>query len=155
MKKTAKKEPHEDRRHTTKSRQGGRYKIEIDWGKVDTYLMAGCDGASVARLMGLHEDTLYNRCKQVHGIVFSAYREQKKIEGVSLMEGAIFRDALERGGVDRMFWLKAKGGWREKQDIDITSKGQKIGDLNITVDSPETAKALKELLNPNPSAPKT
>jgi hypothetical protein len=136
----------EDKRHKTKNREGGRKSIVIDWGKVDTYLMAGCDGASVARLMGMHPDTLYNQVKRVYGLDFSAYRELKKVEGVSLMEGSMFRDALEHGGVDRMFWLKAKANWKDRQEVDVTSKGQKIGDLNITVDDPATAAALKVLL---------
>jgi hypothetical protein len=136
-----------EKKERPKNRNGGRKKVEIDWGKVDTYLMADCDGASVARLMGLHPETLYGQVKRLFKVDFSAYREQKRIEGVSLMEGSIFRDALERGGVDRMFWLKNKATWADRQQVDHTTKGQKIGDLNITVEDPATIKALKDLLN--------
>lgn len=124
----------------------GRKAIVIDWKVVDTYLQAGCDGAAIARLMQLHPDTLYNQVKRRFKKDFSAYREEKKVEGVSMMEGAIFKDAIEHGGVDRMFWLKNKAQWADRQALDHTTKGDKISNLNITVDSPETAAALKELI---------
>ena len=95
----------------------GRKPIIIDWAKVNFYLKAGCNGAAIARMMGFHEDTLYNAVKRKFKSDFSAYRTQKMEEGVALMEGTIFKDALEKGGVDRIFWLKNKARWSDKQEI--------------------------------------
>lgn len=36
-------------------------------------------------------------------------------------------------------------GWSDRQEIDHTSKGEKLNPINITVDSSETAKTLKKL----------
>ena len=43
-----------------------------------------------------------------------------------------------------MFWLKNKAGWKDRQDVDVTSKGDKINPT-ILVDASETALALKKL----------
>lgn len=96
----------------------GRKEIEIDWEKVDMYLRAHCNGVAVARLLGIHPDTLYNRCKELYNSDFSAYAQQKKEEGIAMVEGSIFKDALKQGGADRMFWLKNKAGWKDKSEID-------------------------------------
>ena len=125
----------------------GRKEINIDWGKVDFYLQAGCNGAAIARLLGHHPDTLYNQVKRKYKLDFSAYAEEKRVEGIGMVEGTIFKDAVEKGGPDRMFWLKNKAKWADRQEIDHTTKGQKITDLKITVDSPETTEALKALIN--------
>jgi hypothetical protein len=96
----------------------GRKKIVIDWKKVNFYLQAGCNGAAIARLLGLHPDTLYFRIKKEYNMDFSAYMTTKREEGVALMEGTIYKDAIERGGVDRMFWLKNRAGWKDKSEIE-------------------------------------
>ena len=36
-------------------------------------------------------------------------------------------------------------GWSDRQEIDHTSKGERLSPINITVDSSETAKTLKKL----------
>jgi len=109
----------------------GRKEIEIDWGKVDRYLRAGCTGASVARLMKLHPDTLYNQVKRKFSMDFSAYSTLKKEEGVSLMEYSIYLDAIKRGGADRMFWLKNRAGWKDKNETDLNVNIPQLPDIII------------------------
>jgi len=125
-----------------KKKKSGRKQIVIDWQKVNMYLRAGCNGAAIARLMGYHEETLYNAVKRKYKLDFSVYRTQKMEEGVSLVEGTIFKDALEKGGADRMFWLKNRAKWADRQKIEHTGIPK---DINITVDDSETAKLLKSL----------
>ena len=97
----------------------GRPKTDIDWDKVDEYLRAHCDGAAIARLIGIHPNTLYTAVEAKFNCGFSEYAAQKRGEGVTLVEDSIFKDALTKGGADRIFWLKNKAGWKDKQDIDV------------------------------------
>jgi hypothetical protein len=101
----------------------GRNKSVINWDLVEEYLQAHCDGASIARLIGIHYNTFYNNVKERYNCNFSEFAQQKKAEGVSLMEHSIFKDALSKGGADRMFWLKNKAGWRDKTEVDNSIKG--------------------------------
>jgi hypothetical protein len=107
----------------------GRPKAIIDWDRVIKYLQAHCEGAAIARLMGLHPNTLYQAVEKKYNCNFSEFSQQKKGESVALMEDSIFRDAIKKGGPDRMFWLKNKAGWKDKQEFDHTTGGEKI---NIT-----------------------
>jgi hypothetical protein len=102
----------------------GRPKATIDWDQVDELLQAHCDGAAVARLMGIHYNTFYNAVKERYRCDFSEYAQQKKSEGVALVELSIFQDAIKKGGTDRIFWLKNKAGWKDSQDI--TSGGHAL-----------------------------
>ena len=95
----------------------GRPKAIIDFDLVDHYLQAHCDGAAIARIIGVHPDTLYNAIKEKHNTDFSAYAQQKRQEGVAMVEDSIYRDAIKKGGADRIFWLKNKAGWADRQEI--------------------------------------
>ena len=44
-------------------------------------LEAGAKGTEVAATLGVHADTLYNRCAQVHGMTFSDYSAKRKAKG--------------------------------------------------------------------------
>ena len=109
----------------------GRKKAIIDWDLVDEYLKAHCDGASVARLIGIHYNTFYNAIKEKYNCDYSEYFQQKKAEGVSLMEKSIYDDSLKKGGVDRMFWLKNKAGWKDKQEFDHNVNIPSLPDIII------------------------
>jgi len=94
----------------------GRPKANIDWKKVDKYLQAQCDGVGIAGLLGIHPNTLYRLCEEKYKISFSEYSAQKKAEGVVLIEESIYKDALTKGGTDRMQKLQP--------DITIERNGQ-------------------------------
>jgi len=106
----------------------GKPKVIIDWNVVDEYLRAHCDGAAIARLIGIHPNTLYNTAQDKFGCNFSEYAQQKRAEGVAMVENSLYKDALTKGGVDRLFWLKNKAAWQDKQDHNIT------GNLNLHFD---------------------
>lgn len=104
----------------------GRPRVEIKWDTVNAYLQAGCDGATIATMLGIHPDTLYNHTVAKYGeeygiTTFSAYAQLKKAEGVTAMEYSIFVDARKHGGADRMFWLKNKAGWKDRTDIEMNA----------------------------------
>jgi hypothetical protein len=97
----------------------GRPKANIDWKKVGGYLQAHAEGTTIARLLGIDEATLYKRCLTDNNMNFSEYSALKKAEGVTIIEYSIFKDAAQKGGVDRIFWLKNKAGWRDQQDLKL------------------------------------
>lgn len=112
-----------------KKGKAGRIKYVIDWDKVNSYLRAGCDGSAVARLFGMHPDTLYINVKKKYGMDFSAYAAQKRSEGVSLMEYSIYLDAMKHGGVDRIFWMKNRANWSDKQVVDQNIRFPSLPDI--------------------------
>ena len=84
--------------------KAGRKKILINWDIVDNMLHAQCNGASIARLLGIHPDTLYNKCKEKYKVDFSAYAQQKKSEGQELLRAKQFDTAMS-GNVTMQIWL--------------------------------------------------
>lgn len=96
----------------------GRPKANIDWERVGELLRAHCDGVAIASLLGIDPETLYNRCKEDNNLGFSEFAAIKKAEGVAIVEESIFKDAQEKGGADRIFWLKNKAGWKDKQETE-------------------------------------
>lgn len=90
-------------------RKPGRPLIPIDWKKLDQYLQAQCEGASIARIMGVHPETLYDRVVaefgQKLGISnFSEYRALKRAEGLELIRLKQF-DAAMAGDKTMLIWL--------------------------------------------------
>jgi len=69
---------------------------EIDWDLVDDYLETGCPGTKIADAIGIHPDTLYNRCESEKGVVFSAYSQTKRNKGDALLFKAQFDKAIGR-----------------------------------------------------------
>lgn len=122
----------------------GRPKADIDWGRVDEYLRAHCDGVAIASLLGISPDTLYRACQDTHKIGFADYSATKKGEGVILVEKSIYQDAISKGGADRIFWLKNKAGWKDATKTEITGIPPSI---QVIVDSDKTSEELKRLIN--------
>lgn len=100
-----------------KQRTTGRPKASIDWQKVDNYLKAQCDGAGIAGLLGIHPNTLYEACKEVHKCNFSDYSVQKKGEGKELLRAKQFQIAME-GDKTMLVWLgKQYLGQQDKSEL--------------------------------------
>jgi hypothetical protein len=97
----------------------GRPKVDIDWGRVTEMLRAHVPGAAVARVLGIHPNTLYKAIESKFHCNMTQFTQEKKEEGVSLVKESMFRDALSgaHGGVDRIFWLKNNAGWTDKSSI--------------------------------------
>ena len=106
--------------------------IEIDWVKVNGYLRAHCDGASIARILGINPETLYGKVQKEFKIGFSEYMRQKRGEGVTLVEASMYNDVISKGGVDRIFWLKNKAGWKDKIEIENKNEHNDIDFSDVT-----------------------
>ena len=73
----------------------GNPKKVIDWDIVDDYLISGLLGTKIADAIGVHPDTLYQRCELEKGTNWSAYLQQKRTKGDALLHKAQFSQALE------------------------------------------------------------
>ena len=95
-----------------------RPKANIDWGMVDEYLRAHCEGTGIAGILGISADTLYRACQEVHNIGFAEYSAQKKGEGKELLRAKMFSQAM--GGDKTMqIWLsKQYLGMSDKQEVE-------------------------------------
>jgi hypothetical protein len=113
----------------------GRPKAIIDWKKVDGYLRAGCAGTAIAGILGIHEDTLYIACERDHKMGFSAYSQQKKAEGISLVRATLYQKALtEKDNTCLIFIAKTDGGMTETQNVNQNNSGQVTVEVKITAD---------------------
>lgn len=81
-----------------------RPKLNIDWNEVDKYLQAQCDGATIARMLGIDPETFYKRCKADNKIGFSKYSQQKKAQGKELLRAKQYAVAMS-GDKTMLVWL--------------------------------------------------
>ena len=61
-----------------------RPKKKIDWEEVDKYLLAQVPGTWIAASIGVHPETLYDRCLIEKGSTFSDYSQSKMSHGKSI-----------------------------------------------------------------------
>lgn len=94
----------------------GRPAAIIDWKAVNRLLQAGCSAVQIASRIGITADTLYNRCKTDHKQDFSAYSQQKKEHGETLLHEQQFALAM-KGNLGMLVWLgKQRLGQKEKHE---------------------------------------
>lgn len=85
-----------------------RPELFIDWKKADELMMAGCMGTEIAAYFGMHADTFYKRVELHHGMGFSAYLQEKKSKGESLLRAHQYAKALgltDKGDNTLLIWL--------------------------------------------------
>ena len=96
----------------------------IDWDVVVEYLMAGCSGVEVAAQLGIHENTLYQRCKTDLGVEFVAFKQEKQASGDSILKKVQFEAAIKDKDRSMLIWLgKQRLGQKEKGEQDIKVDG--------------------------------
>jgi hypothetical protein len=109
-----------------KKSNAGRKKVEIDWKKVDRSLIAGSNGVQVAAMLGVHPDTLYNKCKEVKKMDFSAYQQQKRQEGNDILLGLQY-ELAKKGDRGMLIWLgKNRLDQSDKKEIKQENTGSLI-----------------------------
>lgn len=82
----------------------GRKQIPIDWAEVDKYLVSGSSGIEVAACLGIHHDTLYDRCVKEFKISFSEYTAKKRQKGNSFLHAKQYQVAMS-GNTTMLVWL--------------------------------------------------
>ena len=110
----------------------GRKKIEIDWEVVDDKLSKFCEGTEIAALLGITEDTLYNRVKEVFNLDFSVYKAQKRAKGEQILRELQLKSAMN-GNVVMQIWLgKQYLGQSDKAETKHEFKNELPVNFNIT-----------------------
>ena len=119
-----------------KKSNAGRKKVVIDWKRVDKSLMSGSNGVQVAAMLGVHPDTLYNKCKEVKKMDFSAYQQQKRQEGNDVLFGLQY-ELAKSGDRGMLIWLgKNRLDQSDKKEIKQHNTGSLIK-INMTGGSDE------------------
>lgn len=80
----------------------------LDWKKIDELLIAGCTGTEIAGYFGIHPDTLYIRCQKEKSMGFSAYAQEKRSKGDSILRAHQYAKALgltDKGDNTLLIWL--------------------------------------------------
>lgn len=103
----------------------GRPEIIIDWKKVDQLLEAGCHTTEIASYFGVSTDSFYNRCLKDKGINFSAYSQEKRRRGDSLLRAKQYEVAM-KGDKTMLVWL-GKNRLDQKDEMNLTTP------LNVNV----------------------
>ena len=102
-------------------------KVKIDWKQVENLLMAGCSGVEIAASLGMHENTLYKRCKDDLKVEFVAFSQQNKAKGDSLLKAKQFESAIKDKNIPMQIWLgKNRLNQTDKNQTDLTTKGEKL-----------------------------
>jgi hypothetical protein len=114
-----------------KKSNAGRKKVVIDWKRVDKSLMSGSNGVQVSAMLGVHPDTLYNKCKEVKKMDFSAYQQQKRQEGNDVLLGLQY-ELAKSGDRGMLIWLgKNRLDQSDKKEIKQHNTGSLIN-INMT-----------------------
>lgn len=87
-------------------------------------LEAGCSGVQVAQSIGIHENTLYNRCKDEQGMDFVAFRAKNRAKGDNNILVAQYEAAVKDKDKTMLIWAgKQRLDQSEKQKTDLTHSG--------------------------------
>ena len=78
---------------------------EIDWNVVDKLLVSGCNGVQIAAYLGIHPDTLYDRCQSDKGVVFSSYLQDKRAKGDAMIHAVQFDRAVKDKNIQMLMHL--------------------------------------------------
>lgn len=96
----------------------GAPKAKIDWKVVGDMLAAGCRGTEVAASIGIAPYTLYERCSEDKGILFTHFAQECREKGNSMLHAAQFKNAM-KGNTSMQIWLgKQRLGQRDKEEPD-------------------------------------
>lgn len=96
-------------------------KLEIKWEVVDELLEAHASGTMVASTLGMHPDTLYDRCQQEKGVTFSAYAQSKQATGKAVALATQYK-MMKEGSVQAMIWFctnKLSESSKVKQEVEV------------------------------------
>lgn len=94
-------------------------KIEIDLAKVEVMAANGLTQQQIADSLGISVSTLYGRKRESEE--FEEAIKRGKAKGVAVVTNELMKQ-VKRGNVTAMiFFLKARAGWKEKNEVDLTN----------------------------------
>lgn len=77
----------------------------IDWRVVDRMLRKGCTGVEVAARLGIHYNTLYERCQKEKKCDFTAYVAQKRSDGAAYIREIQYDVAVKDRENAMLIWV--------------------------------------------------
>jgi len=93
--------------------------IKIDWEAVAVKLQKGVSGRTVAEAIGVHENTLYQRCKTDLGVDFVAFKAKNRSLGDELLHEAQYDLAVNEKDRGMLIWLgKQRLEQKDKQEFE-------------------------------------
>lgn len=104
---------------------------QVNWDLVDTLLMSGCTGTEIASHFNLHHDTFFRKLEKEKGVAFTAYCQEKRSKGDSLIKHQQFLKALGKtneGDNTMLVWL-GKNRLNQKENPDQESSSQATDNL--------------------------
>jgi hypothetical protein len=106
--------------------------IEINWEYVAELLQAGCSGVQVAARIGVHENTLYLRCKSDLGVEFVAFKAENRASGEALLLEKQFEVATKDRDKAMLIWLgKQRLDQKDKSEHDHKNDGGKFNQIEV------------------------
>lgn len=96
--------------------------IDIDWNQVAYWLEARCSGSQIADILGIHENTLYERCKTDLNLEFVAFKAKNRSKGEQNLRLAQYESAVKDKDRGMQIWLG-------KQWLGQTDKSQSTIDI--------------------------
>lgn len=104
--------------------------IKIDLAKVEALASRGLTYEQIAISLGMDSSTLWRKRQKSQKLQDAIKRGKEK--GITLIANRLFEEASKGNIAAMIFFLKAQGGWKEKQ----------IVEQKISVDEKEAAKQL-------------
>lgn len=100
-------------------------KKEIDWALIDNMLIAGCIGTECAAAVGVHPETLYDRCRLDKSTGWSEYLQAKRSHGDGLLRAAQYKKAYNDQNPTMLIWLgKQRLDQKENYDSVVSNDNQ-------------------------------
>jgi len=133
----------------------GRPEAPINWKEVESYLIAGCSGRSIASSMGFQPNTIYDRCLKDHGQTFTEYSQQFYEKGENLLRAHQFAKALgktDKGDNTLLIWL-GKVRLKQKEEVTMSESDHKavasiVSQINKAQGIPDLPSSTEESTNP-------
>jgi hypothetical protein len=111
---------------------GGRPRIEIDLARVEQLAAEGLSEEQIALSLGISQDTIYRRKNS--SAAFADALKRGKARGVETVANTLFRaatDSEKPNMAAAIFYLKARGQWREKADVAVEHSGEVIVEHDV------------------------
>lgn len=102
--------------------------IKIDIDKVEAYASRGLTQEQIALALGVSRSTMMRRLRSKE---FKEAYEKGKAKGEVAVSNALFDKAVKGNVVACIFILKSRYGWREDQNINVTTQTP----LKIVIDN--------------------
>jgi len=121
---------------------GGRPKINIDWGKFETYCAMQCTLREIAGYFDCSEMTIERKVKEHYGCCFVDTFKRKRQKGLMSLRVAMFKMA-EKSPQMAIFLAKNWLGMTDKQEITGADGGALVTEIIV---STEAAKKLTKAI---------